>query len=83
MFKGTSKGDAIVVVSLATWPKIVFQTEALQTIIQEDAEEVEVVDLLEAGSTTEGKKEEEETELNIFMIMFLLETLLFLFEYYF
>ena len=70
--------------SLATWQKIVSQIEDLQISIQEDAEEVEEVEeLLEAGSTTEGKKEEEETELNIFMIMFLLETLLFLFEYYF
>ena len=83
MLKGTSKEDVIVVDNLVTWPKIVFQTEALQTIIQEDVEEVEVVDLLEAGSTTEEKKEEEETELNIFMIIFLLETLLFLFENYF
>ena len=68
MLREASKEDVLIVDSLATWLKIVFQTEALQTSTQEDAEEVEVVDVLEAGSTTEEKEKEEETDLNTFMM---------------
>ena len=57
------KEDAIHVVSLGIWQKIVFPQEDPQIISQEVDVEMVVEGLLVEGSITGGKEKEEETEL--------------------